>query len=56
MAATYADVHAAEDPCQNKITFGRVTALNRCDIVAYNARPSKASHAGENRFYTTLQG
>ena len=57
MAATYADIHAAEDPSQNdQIAFGRVTAPNGFDIMAYDVQPSKVFDAGENPFYITLQG
>jgi PhnB protein len=57
MAATYADIQAAEDPGQNdQIAFGRVTAANGFDIMAYDVQPSKGFDAGENAFYITLQG
>jgi PhnB protein len=55
--ATYADIHAAEDPSQDdQISFGRVTAPNGFDIMAYDVQPSKAFDPGRNAFYITLQG
>ncbi|MGH2448320.1 MAG: VOC family protein [Chloroflexota bacterium] len=55
--ATYADIHAVEDPSQtNQVAFGRVTAPNGFDIMAYDVQPSKAFNPGENAFYVTLQG
>lgn len=55
--ATYADLHAVEDPSQaDQIAFGRVTAPNGFDIMAYDVQPSKAFDAGQNAFYITLQG
>jgi PhnB protein len=55
--ATYADVHAVEDPAQAaQVAFGRVTAPNGFDIMAYDVQPSKPYNPGENPFYITLQG
>jgi PhnB protein len=55
--ATYADIHSAEDPAQtDQVAFGRVTAPNGFDIMAYDVQPSKGYHPGENAFYITLQG
>lgn len=55
--ATYSDIHAVEDPSQiDQIAFGRVTAPNGFDIMAYDVQPSKEYDAGENPFYITLQG
>ena len=55
--ATYADIHAAENPGQaDHIAFGRVKAPNGFDIMAYDVQPSKAYNPGENAFYITLQG
>ncbi len=37
--ATYADIHAVEDPAQaDHVAFGRVTAPNGFDIMAYDVR------------------
>ena len=53
--ATYADIHSAEDPAQaDQVAFGRVTAPNGFDIMAYDVQPSKGYHPGENAFYITL--
>ena len=55
--ATYADIHAVEDPSQtDQVAFGRVTAPNGFDIMAYDVQPSKPFNRGENAFYVTLQG
>lgn len=55
-AATYADIHASEDPSQDdRIAFGRVTAPNGFDVMAYDVQPSKGYDPGENPFYITLQ-
>jgi PhnB protein len=55
--ATYADIHTVEDPSQSEhIAFGRVTAPNGFDIMAYDVQPSKAFDAGQNAFYVNLQG
>ncbi len=55
--ATYADIHSAEDPAQaGQVAFGRVTAPNGFDIMAYDVQPSKSYNPGENAFYITLQG
>jgi PhnB protein len=55
--ATYADIHAVEDPSQaDHVAFGRVTAPNGFDIMAYDVQPSKPYNPGENPFYITLQG
>ncbi|MGH9089452.1 MAG: VOC family protein [Acidimicrobiales bacterium] len=55
--ATYADIQAVEDPTQtDKVAFGRVTAPNGFDIMAYDVQPSKAFNRGDNAFYVTLQG
>lgn len=55
--ATYADIQAVEDPSQrDQIAFGRVTASNGFDIMAYDVQPSRAFERGENSFYVTLQG
>lgn len=57
MAATYTDIHAVEDGSQaDQIAFGRVTATNGFDIMAYDVQPSKRFDPGENPFYVTLQG
>ena len=54
--ATYADIHAAEDLSQDdQIAFGRVTAPNGFDVMAYNVQPSKDFDPGRNAFYITLQ-
>lgn len=56
MIATYADIQAVEDPAQaDQVAFGRVTAPNGFDIMAYDVQPSKSYHPGENAFYVTLQ-
>ena len=55
--ATYADIHAVEDPVQtDQVAFGRVAAPNGFDIMAYDVQPSKTYNPGENAFYITLQG
>ena len=55
--ATYADIHAAENPGQaGHVAFGRVKAPNGFDIMAYDVQPSKGYNPGENAFYITLQG
>lgn len=55
--ATYTDIHAVEDPSQaDQIAFGRVTAPNGFDLMAYDVQPSKAFAAGQNPFYIALQG
>jgi PhnB protein len=55
--ATYADIHAIEDPTQtDQLAFGRVAAPNGFDIMAYDVQPSKSYNPGENPFYITLQG
>ncbi len=42
MAATYTDIHSVYDPSQaNQVAFGRVTASNGFDIMAYDVQPSK---------------
>ena len=55
--ATYTDIHAVENPSQvDQIAFGRVTAPNGFDIMAYDVQPSKVFDAGQNAFYLNLQG
>ena len=55
--ATYADIHAVEDPSQaDQISFGRVIAPNGFDIMAYDVQHSKNFNPGENPFYIALQG
>jgi PhnB protein len=55
--ATYADIHAVEEPAQaDDVAFGRVDAPNGFSIMAYDVQPSKAYDPGENPFYVTLQG
>lgn len=55
--ATYADIHAVEDPSQtDQVAFGRVAAASGFDIMAYDVQPSKPFNGGENAFYVTLQG
>jgi PhnB protein len=55
--ATYADIHSVEDPAQtDQVAFGRVTAPNGFDIMAYDVQPSKSYDPGQNAFYVTLQG
>lgn len=54
--ATYGDIHAVEDPSQtDQIAFGRVTAPNGFDVMAYDVQPSKEFDRGLNPFYITLQ-
>ncbi len=54
--ATYTDIHAVEDLAQaDQIAFGRVTASNGFDIMAYDVQSSKAFDAGQNAFYIALQ-
>ncbi len=55
--ATYADIHAVEEPAQaDHVAFGRVDAPNGFTIMAYDVQPSKGYDPGENPFYITLQG
>jgi len=55
--ATYADIQAVESPEQaEQVSFGRLTAPNGFDIMAYDVQPSKGYDPGENPFYVTLQG
>jgi PhnB protein len=55
--ATYADIHAVEDPSQaGNVAFGRLTAPSGFDIMAYDVQPSKGYDPGQNPFYITLQG
>ncbi|UIJ33861.1 VOC family protein [Allobranchiibius sp. GilTou73] len=55
--ATYADIHAVEDPAAaDHVAFGRVDAPNGFTIMAYDVQPSKGYDPGENSFYVTLQG
>lgn len=54
--ATYGDIQSAEDPSQtDQIAFGRVTAPNGFDVMAYDVQPSKGFDKGINPFYITLQ-
>lgn len=56
MLATYADIGAVEDPAKgDDVAFGRVTAPNGFDIMAYDVQPSKAYDPGQNPFYITMQ-
>ena len=55
--ATYADIHAVEEPAQaHQVAFGRVDAPNGFTVMAYDVQPSKGYDAGENPFYLALQG
>lgn len=55
--ATYADIHAVEEPAQaDHVAFGRLTAPNGFDVMAYDVQPSKDYNPGQNPFYITLQG
>ncbi len=55
--ATYADIHAVEQPEQaDEIAFGRLNAPSGFAIMAYDVQPSKGYDPGENPFYITLQG
>ncbi len=55
--ATYADIHAIEEPAQaDQVAFGRVDAPNGFTVMAYDVQPSKGYDPGENPFYITLQG
>jgi PhnB protein len=55
--ATYADIHAIEEPAQaDHVAFGRVDPLNGFTVMAYDVQPSKGHDPGENAFYITLQG
>jgi PhnB protein len=54
--ATYAQIGAADDPSQaDQIAFGRVTAPNGFDVMAYDVQPAKPFDPGRNAFYITLQ-
>lgn len=56
MMATYTDIHSVEEPSQaDEVAFGRLTAANGFDIMAYDVQPSKAYDPGLNPFYVTLQ-
>ncbi|MGH9061417.1 MAG: VOC family protein [Acidimicrobiales bacterium] len=56
MLATYADIGRVEDPAKaGDVAFGRVTAPNGFDIMAYDVQPSKAYDPGQNPFYITMQ-
>lgn len=55
--ATYTDIHAVETPEQaEQVSFGRLTAPNGFDIMAYDVQPSRDYDPGQNPFYVTLQG
>lgn len=55
--ASYADIHAIEDPTQaDHVAFGRVDADNGFAIMAYDVQPSKDYDPGVNPFYITLHG
>jgi PhnB protein len=55
--ATYSDIHAAENETHaDQIAFGRLTAPNGFDLMAYDVQPSKKFERGENSFYITLEG
>lgn len=57
MLATYADIHAVEEPSRaDHIAFGRISAPNGFDLMAYDVQPSKTFQRGQNSFYITLQG
>lgn len=54
--ATYAEIGAVEDPSKaDEVAFGRVSAANGFDIMAYDVQPSKSYDPGVNPFYITLQ-
>lgn len=47
--ATYADIHAVEEPAQAEhVAFGRVDAPNDFTIMAYDVQPSKEYDPGED--------
>lgn len=55
--ATYADIHAVEQPDQaDLVAFGRVDAPSGFTLMAYDVQPSKEYDPGKNPFYITLQG
>ena len=55
--ATYADIHAVEEPGQaDHVAFGRIDGPNGFRLMAYDVQPSKGFDPGENPFYITLQG
>ena len=55
--ATYADIHAAEDPGQqDQVAWGQVSAPSGFRIMAYDVQPSKPFDAGTNAFYVALRG
>lgn len=55
--ATYADIHAVEDPSQaDQVAWGQVTAPNGFRVMAYDVQPSKNFNAGENAYYIALRG
>lgn len=57
MAASYNDIHAAEnDRHGDEVAFGRITAPNGFDLMAYDVQPSKGYDPGTNPFYITLSG
>ena len=55
--ATYADIHAAENPDQaDEIAFGQLEAPSGFRIMAYDVQPSKGYDAGTNAFHVALRG
>lgn len=55
--ATYADIHAVEEPSQtDQVAWGQVAAPSGFRIMAYDVQPSKAFNPGENPFYIALRG
>ena len=55
--ATYADIHAVENESHaHQVAFGRLTAPNGFDLMAYDVQPSKTFERGENSFYISLEG
>lgn len=55
--ATYADIHAVEDPAQaDQVAWGQVTAPNGFRVMAYDVQSSRDFDPGRNAFYIALRG
>jgi PhnB protein len=55
--ATYADIHAVEDPAQaDHVAWGQVAAPSGFRVMAYDVQTAKAFDPGQNAFYIALRG
>ena len=55
--ATYADIHAAEDPAQaDQVAWGQVEAPSGFRVMAYDVQTAKPFDVGANAFYIALRG